>query len=156
MPIIGIRPFRESGWLIAPYPPLPRAADVILGWLGAREPCELVEYGPDYLGDITPGAWRGINNFLLNVDPSGERGEMTVARVLPSERSPDDILAQVRAANVQGHAAFESVATIDETSSSASLAVAMPNSKIAIGGLLLYVSRAELTDIRLAFPSHST
>lgn len=155
MPIVGVRPTHETGWLVAPYPPFPRPADVILGWLGASKRCTLTEYEPNYLGDITPESWRGVNNFLLNVDAGGERAEMVVARVLPAGESIDNILAQVRAANVDGHVAFESFATIHEARRSVYLTVAIPGDYMAIGGLLLHVNRAELTGMRSTLSGYS-
>lgn len=146
MPIIQVRSTSEEFALKAPFPPTPKATDVIDAWKRFSVPCEIVVYPAGYVGNITPQGWRKAFNFLLCVDGSGERAELAMMGKISGQETPAELIDGVR--NASPEVASDEIGSIAMISADAEetqyIASVLDSRTIAIGGLLWHSTESQL------------
>ena len=155
MSIIQVRSTSETQWLSAPFPPAPKAAEVIAQWLRRSMECEFFVYPPSYVGNISPVRWRETANFWLSVDDSGEQAELLVTTGLSEQKTPDEMrakIAKLRDISPAEAAQLGTTDTVSEKNKTALLATALNSNSLAIGGLVLHADQQELAELRLLIP----
>lgn len=152
MPIVQVRSTLEGQWLSAPFPPTPNQLDVLTKWRKPIYKSELLVYPRGYMGNASPVGWRAASNFLLSVDNSGERAEMLVMGKLPDQKTPADIIAELKDATPEQAAAIGSTAILDERHKTVYVSTALGGNALAIGGLVMHTDPSELTVLRGWFP----
>lgn len=153
MPIIQIRSTSEKQWATVPYPPTLR--DVLGQFIRTALPIELLQYPPDYMGDITPEKWRETHAFLLNVDPTGEQAEVTFMGKSPEQMPLEQIMAELRAAAPEQKEPIGETAIINAENKTTFVSVILPVGGVqaaAIGGVMLHADTSEIDMLGGLFP----
>lgn len=151
MPIVQVRSNRKEGFLTAPFPPQLDLLEVINIWRDPVWASTLQIYPPGYTGDISPVRWP--HNVLLHVADDGESANVVIASAPPDQKTAADVIAELQGAATPDLAsAIGFVATVSGENKSTFMSVPLPDSRLAIGGLILHADPGELAVLRDTFP----